>query len=91
MDNSVAATAPGSKVGRPRRRDLQAILNAVIYFLRGSVTLRRLPKDSPPVFAKQRLIYISRDNGLFQTINHVQEMWACEKANREANRGGGRY
>jgi len=74
-----------SVVGRPRKHGFRAILNAILYVLRGGIVWRMLPKDFPPVSTVQRWFYAWRDSGLWLTINQMLVMQAREVTGRDAS------
>jgi putative transposase len=77
-----AATGDG---GRTRETDLREVVNAIFYIAQTGCQRRLLPKDFPPYSTVQRYFYAWRDNGLWQTINHVLLMDVREQAGREAS------
>src|ERR1700682_1484012 len=79
----------GSRLGRPRRWPMRAIVNAVFYVLRSGLPWRMLPKDFPPVSTVQRYFYAWRDSGLWSTINHLFLMTLRLAAGREASPSAG--
>jgi putative transposase len=78
-----------SVVGRPRKHGFRAILNAILYVLRGGIVWRMLPKDFPSVSTVQRWFYAWRDSGLWLTINHMLVMRAREAVGRHASPSAG--
>ena len=71
--------------GRTRETSLREVVNAVFYIAQSGCQWRLLPKCFPPVSTVQRYFYAWRDNGLWQTINHVLLMQVHEAAGREAS------
>ena len=54
---------PARRLGRPRRVDLQEVLNAILYVLATGCQWRALPKDFPPRSTVQGYFYSWRDDG----------------------------
>jgi transposase len=71
--------------GRPRMTDLRAVVNAIFYIAQSGCQWRMLPKDFPPFTTVQSYFYRWRDDGTWQTINHLLVMTAREVAGREAS------
>ena len=71
--------------GRPREWPLREVLNAIFYLLRGGVTWRLLPSDLPPRSTVFGWFSRWRDEGLFETINHLLVMADRERGGREAS------
>ena len=71
--------------GRPREWPLREVLNAIFYLLRGGVTWRFLPSDLPPRSTVFGWFSRWRDEGLFETINHLLVMADRERGGREAS------
>jgi putative transposase len=57
------------RVGRPRRVDLRAVMNAILYILATGCQWRALPKDFPPRSTVQYYFYGWRDERLWRRIN----------------------
>jgi transposase len=76
---------PPAKCGRTRETDLREVVNAIFYIAQTGCQWRLLPKDFPPYSTVQRYFYTWRDNGLWQTINHVLLMDVREQAGRQAS------
>ena len=76
--------------GRPREWPLREVLNAIFYLLRGGVTWRLLPSDLPPRSTVFGWFSRWRDEGLFETINHLLVMADRERIGREASPSGTR-
>ncbi len=68
--------------GRPRTTDLRAVVNAIFYIAQSGCQWRMLPKDFPPFTTVQSYFYRWRDDGTWQTINHLLVMTAREVAGR---------
>ena len=76
---------PPAHRGRTRTTKLRDVVNAIFYIAQSGCQWRLLPKDFPPYTTVQRYFYAWRDNGLWQTINHVLLMDVREAAGREAS------
>lgn len=57
------------RLGRPRTRDLRAIVNAILYILATGCQWRALPRDFPPRSTVQGYFYRWRDDGTLLRIN----------------------
>ena len=68
-----------------RARPLREVVDAIFYIAQTGSQWRLLPKDFPPYTTVQRYFYAWRDNGVWQTINHVLLMDVREAAGREAS------
>jgi putative transposase len=64
---------------------LRDVVDAIFYIARTGCQWRLLPKDFPPHTTVQRYFCAWRDNGVWQTINHVLLMEVREAAGREAS------
>ena len=78
-------SAATGEVWSTRETDLREVVNAIFYIAQTGCQWRLLPKDFPPYSTVQRYFYAWRDNGLWQTINHVLLMDVREQAGREAS------
>jgi len=58
-----------SHIGRPRKVDLRAVMNAILYILATGCQWRALPKDFPPRSTIQYYFYLWRDQRLWRRIN----------------------
>ena len=76
---------PASPIGRPRKTDLRAVVNAILYLASTGCQWRQLPKDFPPYSTVQGYFYDWSRNGLFVSINHMLVMASREKTGREAS------
>ena len=76
---------PPADCGRTRETSLREVVNSVFYIAQSGCQWRLLPKCFPPFTTVQRYFYAWRDNGLWQTINHVLLMKVREAAGREAS------
>ena len=75
--------------GRPRETDMRDVVDAIFYIAQSGCQWRLLPKDFPPYSTVQRYFYAWRDNGVWQTINHVLLMDVREAAGRNASPSAG--
>jgi putative transposase len=78
-----------SPIGRPRRSDLRAVVNAILYMASTGCQWRQLPKDFPPYSTVQGYFYDWSRDGTFVAINHTLVMASREKAGREASPSAG--
>ncbi len=76
---------PPSNCGRTRRTSLRGVVNAIFYIAQSGCQWRLLPKDFAPFTTVQRYFYAWRDDGTWQTINHVLLMAVREAEGREAS------
>lgn len=58
-----------SPLGRPRKVDLRAVVDAILYILGTGCQWRALPKDFPPRSTVQGYFYRWRDDGTWRWIN----------------------
>jgi transposase len=79
----------GSRLGRPRKTDLRAVVNGILYMATTGCQWRLLPKDFPPVSTVQRYFYRWRDDGVWTAINHLLVMAVREGMGREASPSAG--
>jgi transposase len=87
---SIAPFMPAAKpLGRPRRTDLRAVVNALFFVLSSGCQWRLLPRDFPPRSTVQGWFYRWRDDGTWTRINHHLLMAAREAAGREASPSAG--
>src|SRR5271166_3757831 len=80
---------PPARCGRTRETSLRDVVDAIFYIAQTGCQWRLLPKDFPPYTTVQRYFYAWRDNGVWQTINHVLLMDVREAAGREASPSAG--
>lgn len=59
---------PPRRLGRPRRTDLRAVMEAILYILATGCQWRALPGDFPPRSTVQGFFYAWRDDGTWQAI-----------------------
>jgi transposase len=76
---------PPAGRGRTRKTNLRDVVDAIFYIAQSGCQWRLLPKDFPPYTTVQRYFYAWRDNGVWQTINHVLLMDVREAADRKAS------
>lgn len=60
---------PASKVGRPRRTDMRAVWDAILYMAATGCQWALLPKDFPPFTTVQYYFYQMRDSGALDVLN----------------------
>ncbi len=56
-------------IGRPRKHNIRAIINAIRYIMRGGCQWRMLPKDFPPWKTVYDHYFRWRNNGKLQEIH----------------------
>ncbi|MEW5424567.1 transposase [Amorphus sp. 3PC139-8] len=76
-------------LGRPRETELREVVNGIFYMLRAGCAWRLIPQEFPPRSTVQRYFYAWRDDGTWQTINHLLVMAAREAEGREASPSAG--
>ncbi len=76
---------PAKQGGRPRTTDLRDVLDAIAYMASSGCQWRMLPKCFPHLSTVQHYFYDWRNNGLWQSINHILVMSTRELENREAS------
>ena len=76
-------------LGRPRKTELRAVVEAILYMLRTGCQWRFLPKEFPPFTTVQGYFYEWRDDGLFERINFELLMQTREAAGREPSPSAG--
>ena len=59
------------EIGRPRKHDIRAIINAIRYIMRGGCQWRMLPKDFPPWKTVYDHYFRWRNNGKLQEIHDI--------------------
>lgn len=59
---------PPHRLGRPRKRSLRPIVEAILYMAWTGVQWRALPREFPPFATVQNYFYAWRNNGLLQKI-----------------------
>jgi len=81
---------PAKPGGRPREADMRAVLNAILYIASSGCQWRMLPKkDFPPVSTVRGYFYAWRNDGTWQSMNHLLVMSAREPEGREATPAAG--
>lgn len=86
----IAPYLPAPRVlGRPRETCLREVVNAIFYLLRAGCPWRLIPREFPPRSTVQRYFYAWRDDGTWQTINHLLVMAVREADGREASPSAG--
>lgn len=73
------------RLGRPRKTNLRAVVNAILYLASTGCQWRALPKDFPPVSTVQGYFYRWAQDGMWLKINHALVMLSRERAGREAS------
>lgn len=73
------------RLGRPRKTDLRAVVDAIFYIAATGCQWRMLPKDFPHYSTVQNYFYDWRDNGLLARINHHLVMAERARQGREAS------
>lgn len=76
---------PPARCGRTRKTRLREVVNAIFYVAQSGCQWRMLPIDFPPFTTVQRYFYAWRDDGRWQSINHVLLMAVREAEGREAS------
>src|SRR3954466_13364978 len=76
---------PARSGGRPRKTDLRAVVDAILFIASSGCQWRMLPKDFPPRSTGQGYFYDWRDSRLWETINELLVMSARELEGREAS------
>jgi transposase len=76
-------------LGRPRKTDLRAVMNAILYMASTGCQWRALPKEFPPVSTVQGYFYRWAQDGTWLKINHSLVMMSRERAGREASPSAG--
>ena len=82
----IAPLLPSAKAGGwPRKTDLRAVMDAILYIASGGCQWRMLPRDFPPRSTVQGYFYRWRDSRLWETINHLLVLSARDLEGREAS------
>ena len=76
-------------LGRPRKIELMAVVNALFYIARTGCQWRMLPRDFPHYSTVQRYFYAWRDDGTLERINFELLVQAREAAGREPSPSAG--
>src|SRR3977135_351422 len=77
------------RVGRPRKVELRAVMNAILYILATGCQWRALPKDFPPCSTVQYYFYKWRGSGLWRTINDALVRRMRERQGRKPTPSAG--
>jgi len=77
------------RLGRPRKIELMAVVNALFYIARTGCQWRMLPGDFPHYSTVQRYFYGWRDDGTLERINFELLLQAREAAGREPSPSAG--
>ena len=80
---------PAKSGGRRRTTNMRDVLDALMYLATGGCQWRMLPKDFPPRSTVQRYFYAWREDGFWQSINHILVMETRELNGREASPSAG--
>ena len=80
---------PPCRLGRPRGRDLRAIIDAILYLLWTGSQWRALPHEFPPRSTVQGYFYRWRDDGTWQRINACLVARARQTLGRRATPSAG--
>ena len=75
---------PPARRGRTRDTSLRDVVDSIFYMAQSGCQWHLLPKDFPPYTTVQRYFDAWRDNGVWQTINHVLLMDVREAAGRKS-------
>jgi putative transposase len=75
--------------GRPRKNDLRAIMNAILYIGATGCQWRALPKDFPPCSTIRYYFYKWRGSGLWRTINGALVRGMRERQGRKPTPSAG--
>lgn len=76
-------------LGRPRKIELMAIVNGLLYIARTGCQWRMLPREFPHYSTVQRYFYAWRDDGTLERINFELLLQAREAAGREPSPSAG--
>jgi transposase len=71
--------------GRKRAGPMREIINAIFYVLRGGIAWRLLPDSFPPWRTVYRWFARLRDDGVFESLNHLLVMRDRERVGRQAS------
>ena len=73
------------RLGRPRKTDLRAVVDAILYLASSGVQWRALPRDFPPVSTVRGYFYCWARDGTWLRINHALVMASRERDGRQAS------
>lgn len=76
-------------LGRPRKIELMAVVNGLLYIARTGCQWRMLPREFPHYSTVQRYFYAWRDDGTLERINFELLLQAREAAGREPSPSAG--
>ncbi len=76
---------PPNLLGRPRKIELRAVVDAILYMAATGCQWRQLPKDFPPYSTVQGYFYAWSREGRWASINHALVMVSREAQGREAS------
>jgi transposase len=76
---------PPARRGRTRETNLGDVVDSIFYMAQSGCQWHLLPNDFPPYTTVQRYFDAWRDNGVWQTINHVLLIDVREAAGRKAS------
>ena len=76
---------PPARRGRPRKTELRAVVDAILFLASTGCQWRQLPKEFPPYTTVQGFFYAWRDEGRWASINHALVMAARERTGRAAS------
>jgi len=86
----IASLMPApSPLGRPRKADLRAVVNAILYVLATGCQWRALPKDFPPRSTVQGYFYRWRDDQIWHWINDALVKLARRRLGRKCTASAG--
>ncbi len=76
---------PPNLLGRPRKIELRAVVDAILYMAATGCQWRQLPKDFPPYSTVQGYFYAWSREGRWASINHALVMVSREAQGREVS------
>jgi putative transposase len=77
------------RLGRPRKTDLWAVANAILYMATAGYRWRQLPKDFAPYTTVQNYFYRWSRDGTWVRINQALVMAVRERQGRKASPSAG--
>jgi transposase len=84
LEPLIPSARPG---GRPRKTDMRAAMNAILYLLRTGCPWRYLPRDSfPPRSTVYNIFRKFQHDGVWEAISAELHMALRERMGREASR-----
>lgn len=78
-----------ARCGRARETKLRDVVDALFHIAQSGCQWRLLPKDFPPYSTIQRYFHAWRNNGAWQTANHILLMDVREASGRTASPSAG--